>query len=156
MRYASIRKMDISNGEGIGVALFVQGCPHRCYNCFNPETWDFNGGQLFTEQTLEEFIDLAKRPHIERVSILGGEPLANPHEMLDILYKIKQEVNKPIWVWTGYTIEELNLKQKECLDYIDYLIDGKYIDNLRNLNLKFRGSSNQRVWDIKNGKLLCL
>lgn len=143
MRYASIRDMDISNGNGIGVALFTQGCHFHCKNCFNKSTWDFDGGKEFTRETCNKFMKLVNRPFIKRVSILGGEPLAkeNVDDVCNILKQIK---NKTIWVYTGYTFE--TVKNYDIMKYIDYLVDGQYVDELRDLTLEFRGSSNQNIW----------
>ena len=147
MRYASIRDMDISNGNGIGVALFTQGCHFHCKNCFNKSTWDFDGGKEFTRETCNKFMKLVNRPFIKRVSILGGEPLAkeNVDDVCNILKQIK---NKTIWVYTGYTFE--TVKNYDIMKYIDYLVDGQYVDELRDLTLEFRGSSNQNIWKKKN------
>ena len=146
MRYASIRDLDISNGNDIGVALFVQGCHFHCKNCFNKSTWDFDGGKEFTKETCDKFMKLVNRPFIKRVSILGGEPLAkeNVDDVCNILKQIK---NKTIWVYTGYTFE--TVKNYDIMKYIDYLVDGQYVDELRDLRLKFRGSSNQRIIDVQ-------
>ena len=146
MRYASIRDMDISNGNDIGVALFTQGCHFHCKNCFNKSTWDFDGGKEFTKETCDKFMKLVNRPFIKRVSILGGEPLAkeNVDDVCNILKQIK---NKTIWVYTGHTFE--TVKNYDIMKYIDYLVDGQYVDELRDLSLKFRGSSNQRIIDVQ-------
>ena len=154
MRYASIRDLDISNGNDIGVALFVQGCHFHCKNCFNKSTWDFDGGKEFTKETCDKFMKLVNRPFIKRVSILGGEPLAkeNVDDVCNILKQIK---NKTIWVYTGYTFE--TVKNYDIMKYIDYLVDGQYVDELRDLRLKFRGSSNQRIIDVqKSLKLIVM
>lgn len=150
MRYAQIRQLDISNGEGVGVALFVQGCHFHCNNCFNSETWDFNGGKEWTRKEELEFLKLSKRPFIKRVSILGGEPLCeeNAEMVLKLISQIPDD--KKIWIYTGYKYEDLMLSvQKDILNSIDYLVDGQFIDNLKDLGLKFRGSSNQRVIDVQ-------
>ena len=146
MRYASIRDLDISNGNDIGVTLFTQGCHFHCKNCFNKSTWDFDGGKEFTKETCDKFMKLVNRPFIKRVSILGGEPLAkeNVDDVCNILKQIK---NKTIWVYTGYTFE--TVKNYDIMKYIDYLVDGQYVDELRDLRLKFRGSSNQRIIDVQ-------
>lgn len=146
MRYASIRDLDISNGNDIGVALFTQGCHFHCKNCFNKSTWDFDGGKEFTKETCDKFMKLVNRPFIKRVSILGGEPLAkeNVDDVCNILKQIK---NKTIWVYTGHTFE--TVKNYDIMKYIDYLVDGQYVDELRDLRLKFRGSSNQRIIDVQ-------
>ena len=107
IRYAQIRECDVSNGEGIGVALFVQGCKFHCKNCFNPETWDFNGGKEWTTETKNKFIELASRPYIKRISILGGEALAdeNLDDVLDLVNEIRLSFpQKSIWLYTGYKV----------------------------------------------------
>lgn len=169
MRYAQIRSMDISNGEGVGISLFVQGCPFHCKNCFNSDTWDFNGGKEWTEEIKDKFMELINRPYIKRVSFLGGECLAEQN--LDEVLKLVQEIRisfpeKTIWLYTGYTWEQLVYsrmpsgvgKEKEFLNWnrrneiisnIDICIDGEYVDNLKDLTLKWRGSKNQRVIDVK-------
>ena len=146
MRYASIRDMDISNGNGIGVALFTQGCHFHCKNCFNKSTWDFHGGKEFTKETCDKFMKLVNRPFIKRVSILGGEPLAKEN-VDDVCNVLKQIKDKQIWVYTGYTFE--TVKNYDIVKYIDYLVDGQYVDELRDLKLKFKGSSNQRIIDVQ-------
>lgn len=147
MRYAQIRKMDISNGEGIGVSLFVQGCPHHCRGCFNQETWDFNGGKEFTPQIEDGLFNIleSKKDYLSYFSILGGEPLApqNIDKVQDILKKVKKKFPFKTYVWTGYRLE--NIENKEILKYIDVLIDGPFIEAQRDITLKLRGSSNQRV-----------
>lgn len=146
MRYASIRDLDISNGNDIGVALFTQGCHFHCKNCFNKSTWDFDGGEEFTKETCDKFMKLVNRPFIKRVSILGGEPLAK-ETVDDVCNILKQIKNKTIWVYTGHTFE--TVKNYDIMKYIDYLVDGQYVDELRDLRLKFRGSSNQRIIDVQ-------
>ena len=158
--------MDISNGEKIGVALFVQGCKFHCNNCFNPETWDFNGGKEWTTEIKDKFIELANRPYIKRISILGGEPLAeeNLDDVLDLVNRIRLSLpQKSIWLYTGYTWEEIwentkeyhqcNLhpadKQRYILQLCDVLVDGRYINSQRDISLPYRGSKNQRLIDIQ-------
>lgn len=154
MRYASIRNLDISNGEGVGVSLFVQGCPFRCYNCFNPETWDFKGGKEWTSEVEDMFIELASRPYIKRISLLGGECLADENlaDVLNLVNKIRLLLpQKTIWIYTGYTWEQCLEHQirKEIVTICDVLVDGEYIDSQRDITLKWRGSSNQRVINIQ-------
>lgn len=149
MRYASIRDMDITNGEGIGVALFVQGCPYHCPNCFNPETWDFQGGKEWTEETEQTFFNLIKRPHISRVSMLGGEPLAEQSktEVLSLVSRIKTEFpDISVWLWTGSVIS--SAEDLSAYKDIDIIVDGRYIDSQRDITLRWRGSKNQRVIDV--------
>jgi anaerobic ribonucleoside-triphosphate reductase activating protein len=173
MRYSSMRNLDISNGEGVGVSLFVQGCPFHCKNCFNSDTWDFNGGKEWTEETKNKFMELINRTYIKRVSFLGGECLAEQN--LDEVLKLVQEIRisfpeKTIWLYTGFewnqimnikvmqpifSCEDLEnkiqnvLKRQEIIKQCDVLVDGEYIDEQKDLSLKFRGSSNQRVIDVK-------
>lgn len=149
MRYALMRKFDISNGRGIGISLFVQGCPFHCKDCFNPETWDFGGGKEWTDEDLDRFIDLSDKSYIQRISILGGEPLCqeNIDEVCNICKAVKQ--NNPdivIWVYTGDNFENIN---HEVLKYIDVLVDGRFVSEKKDFNLKFKGSSNQRIIDVK-------
>lgn len=160
MRYALIREMDISNGRGVGVSLFVQGCHFHCKGCFNPETWDFDGGKEWTNEIEDQFITLAKRPYIKRISILGGEPLANENvcSVLCLLERITRELpDKEIWLYTGYTLWEI--KQGASKDVygdlryqaahkVDYLVDGRFeIDKQDTMNkeIVFAGSTNQRI-----------
>ena len=164
MRYAQIRELDISNGEGIGVALFVQGCRFACKNCFNPDTWDLNGGKEWTQETEDKLIELASRPYIKRLSILGGEPLAdeNLDGVLHLVNRFRLSFpNKSIWVYSGYRWSEIfndgvyltkecaGWKRREIVKQCNILVDGKYIDSLRDPKLHWRGSSNQRVINIK-------
>ena len=151
MRYSKIRKMDISNGEGVRVSIFFQGCSFHCKNCFNPETWDFLGGEEFNEEVIDKIIDLARPSHISGLSILGGEPMhpKNIEGSLKLAKKFKKTYpDKTIWAWSGYLFDDY-LKDKEIINYIDVLVDGQYVDSLRNPNLRWRGSSNQRVIDVK-------
>ena len=162
MRYNKIRKMDISNGPGVRVSIFLQGCHFHCKNCFNPETWDFEGGDEFTENTVEEIMQLCSKSHIKGLSILGGEPM-HPNnikatEMLAKEFK-KRFPEKNLWVWSGYTFEDY-LSKQDVIKYIDVIVDGQYKDELHNPKLEWRGSENQRVIDvqksIKNGEVVKL
>lgn len=151
MRYNLIRKMDISNGPGVRVSIFMQGCSFHCKNCFNKETWDFEGGKVFNDDTIEEVLNLCDQSHIKGLSILGGEPMhPNNIEGTTKLAKAFKEKypNKNLWVWSGFKFDE-DLKDKEVLNYIDVLVDGTYNDDLHDPTLKWRGSSNQRVIDVQ-------
>lgn len=167
MRFASMRNLDISNGEGVGVSLFVQGCDRHCFNCFNPDTWNFNGGKEWTEEAKNKFIKLIDRPYINRISVLGGEPLAeqNLDEILSLIKEIRISFpEKTIWLYTGYELSEI-IKQEQyekvsgipsvwskrwkIISNIDVLVDGEYIDEQKDLTLKWRGSKNQHVIDVK-------
>ena len=152
MRYAVIREMDVVNAEGIACSVFFQGCLRHCPGCFNPETWDFDGGKEWTDEVADKFIELCQKPYIDCVSILGGEPFEQGDGLYHLLKRIKAEVGKPVYVWTGYTIEEIMDIPEFCKYFtdqlIDVLIDGSFEEDKRNLNLKLRGSSNQRIFDI--------
>ncbi len=148
--YAQIRSMDISNGDGVGCSIFVQGCPHHCPNCFNSETWDYNGGKEFTQDIQDKFIETCNVDYIDHVSLLGGEPLAQDTDFYLFIRRIRKEVGKPIWLWTGFLYEELKTSEREVVQTdIDYLIDGRFVQSLYDPSLKYRGSSNQRVIDVK-------
>lgn len=135
----------------------MQGCPFRCYNCFNPEAWDFNGGKEWNKEIENQFIELAKRPYIKRISILGGEPLAdkNLQAVLNLVNEIRLLLpEKTIWLYTGYELPAI-LKhpiRKKIASQCDIIVDGKYVDALRDITLKWRGSSNQHIWKNENGK----
>ena len=150
MRYNKIRKMDISNGPGVRVSIFVQGCSFNCKNCFNPETHDFNKGEEFTYDTINKLLELSDKEYINGLSILGGEPL---HEF-NILGTIKlakafkeKFPDKTIWVWTGFLFE--NVINKDIFKYIDVLVDGRFEEEHKDIRLKYCGSTNQRVIDIQ-------
>lgn len=152
MRYAQMRTMDISNGEGIGVTLYTSGCRFHCKNCFNSELWDINAGKEWNTEAKEQFLALADHDYISRISILGGEPFIDENLLsLEALVKdIKARYpDKKIWIYSGYSFEELLDRSYETLKYVDIIVDGRYIDELRDMNLKFRGSSNQRVIDVQ-------
>ena len=149
-RYNKIRKMDISNGPGVRVSIFMQGCIFHCEGCFNPETWDFKCGNEFTDETIEEVLKLCEPDHIKGLSILGGEPMhpKNIEATTKLAKEFKKRYpNKTIWSWTGFTFEDI--KDKEVFKYIDVLIDGQFKIELRNPNLRWKGSSNQRVIDVQ-------
>ena len=150
MRYNTIRQLDIANGPGCRVALFVQGCSFNCPGCFNTVARDFEGGKEFTEQTMELLLELARPDHLSGISLLGGEPLhpRNRADVLKLIRKFKEVYpNKTVWLWTGYQIEEVF---EDLVDSdIDVVVDGRFIEELKDLRLKYRGSSNQRVIDLK-------
>ena len=151
MRYHKIRKMDISNGPGVRISIFMQGCTFHCKNCFNPETHDFNGGTEFTDETIKQVLDLCAGDYIEGLSILGGEPMhpLNIEGTTKLAKAFKEKYpNKSLWIWSGFLFDR-DLKEKEVLKYVDVLVDGQYVDEQRNPKLKYCGSSNQRVIDVK-------
>ena len=150
MRYNKIRKMDIANGPGVIVSIFMQGCEFHCKNCFNPETWKFDGGEEFTDETIEKVLKACDKEYIEGLSILGGEPMhpKNIEGTTKLAKAFKEKFpNKTLWAWSGFTFEKY-LKDKPVLNYVDVLVEGQYVDDLHNPTLKWRGSSNQRIIDI--------
>ena len=151
MRYNKIRKMDIADGPGVRVSIFMQGCTFNCKNCFNPETHDFAGGKEFTQNTINTVLKLCDNDNIEGLSILGGEPMhpKNIDGTKELAKEFKEKYpEKNVWVWSGYTFDK-DLKDKEVLKYVDVLIDGQYVEELHNPMLKWKGSSNQRVIDVQ-------
>ena len=150
MRYSSIRQLDIANGPGCRVSLFVQGCSFHCPGCFNPGTQDFEGGKDFTDASYEAIIELAKPDHISGLSILGGEPLhpRNREVVLKLARSFKTLYpQKTVWLWTGYQLEDVF--EDLVGSGIDVVVDGRFVEDLKDLRLKYRGSSNQRVIDLK-------
>ena len=150
MRYNKIRRTDISNGPGIRVSIFMQGCTFNCKGCFNPETHDFLAGHEFNDDVIDRIISLASANHIKGLSILGGEPMhaKNIDGTLKLVHEFKKNYpTKDVWVWTGFNYEDLS--KTHDLSEIDVLVDGQYKMELYNPTLKYRGSSNQRVIDIK-------
>ena len=156
-RYNAILTNDVVNGEGVCVSFFIQGCPHHCKGCFNPETWDFEGGKPYTEGVKKEIIKAIRANGIQRnFSILGGEPLAEKNiEMTkDIVKAVRNTYpDIKIFLWTGYDFEDLShdMNFHEIIQYVDVVIDGKFIEELKDLNLRLRGSSNQRIWIKEKG-----
>ena len=160
MNYSGIIKDDIANGIGIRTSLFVSGCRNNCPGCFNKEAQDFNYGKHFTQSVIDEIIDSVKEDYYDGISILGGEPL-EPENLKPVLELIKQFRNKygdskTIWLYTGYKYEDIVQSQRsirfDIISQVDVLVDGPFIESLKDLNLKFRGSSNQNVIDIKSSK----
>ena len=154
MNYIKVTKNDIANGIGVGCVLWVSGCDIHCKNCHNQSTWDFNSGQLFTDDTMQEILLTLTKPYISRFTISGGHPLDqhNAPKVLEIAKRVKMVFpNKDIWIYSGYTWEDIiqNDTLKEILKYTDVLVDGAYIDELRDISLAFRGSSNQRIIDVQ-------
>ena len=155
MNYATIKKNDIANGPGIRVSLFVSGCRHRCKNCFNSEAWDFNYGKEFNDTVIDEIITALKPDYVEGLSLLGGEPFEpeNHEDLIKLIEKVRKELpDKSIWCYTGFTFEKdlLNGSEtaKKMLSMIDVLVDGKFVEELKDPSLIFRGSSNQNIIDV--------
>ena len=154
MRYNKIRKMDISDGPGVRVSIFMQGCACNCEKCFNPETHDFTKGEEFTDETIDKVLKLCEPDHIDGLSILGGEPMhpKNIEGTTKLAKAFKEKYpQKSLWAWSGFLFDE-GLKDKDVMNYVDVLVDGQYVDALRNPTLEWRGSANQRVIDVKKSK----
>lgn len=154
MNYSEIKKLDVANGPGIGSTLFVSGCYFNCKGCFNKEAQSFEFGKPFNIEVEDSFIENLKRPQITVANILGGEVFHQKDEsiILNLVKRIKEETNVKIWMWTGFTFEELQKfpKKMEILKYVNVLVDGRFELELRDLTLKYRGSSNQRVINIQD------
>ena len=153
MNYEKIDKCSVSNGVGVRTVLWVSGCDIRCRNCHNPQTWDFDSGIPFTEETMQELLYDLSKPYIKGLTLSGGHPLdpQNAPEVLKIVKRVKMVFpNKDIWIYSGYECENIIKDEtlKEILKYTDVLVDGAYIDELRDISLAFRGSSNQRIIDV--------
>ena len=154
MNYEKIDKCSVSNGVGVRTVLWVSGCDIRCRNCHNPQTWDFDSGIPFTEETMQELLYDLSKPYIKGLTLSGGHPL-DPHnapKVLEIVKRVKMVFpNKNIWIYTGYVWEDIikDNTLKEILKCTDVLVDGAYVDELRDISLAFRGSSNQRIIDVK-------
>ena len=160
MNYADIKKADVANGLGVRVSLFVSGCTHHCKNCFNEEAWDFNYGKKFTEKEIDKIINELDHSYVAGLTLLGGEPLehVNQQGLLPLLRKVKAKFpEKNIWCYSGYTFETDIMgrmykeweETKELLSYIDVLVDGKFEEDKKDIKLRFRGSSNQRILDLQ-------
>nr|WP_300001789.1 anaerobic ribonucleoside-triphosphate reductase activating protein [Tissierella sp.] len=151
MKYAQIRKYDVANGLGVRTSIFVTGCTHKCYNCFNEEYQDFDHGETWTDEQTNQIIKNLKNDHIAGLSILGGEPMQNAPGLISMIKRVKEHSNKDIWLWSGYSYEDIleDQDRKSLLEELDVLIDGRFIEKKKDLTLKFRGSSNQRVIDVK-------
>lgn len=160
MNYADIKKIDVANGEGVRVSVFVSGCNHHCKGCFNQCAWDFNYGKEFSEKEEQQIIEYMNHDYISGLSLLGGEPLEpkNQEGLLPLVKKVKEKFpNKNIWCYTGFDFEKDvvgkmakdNETTRELLKYIDVIVDGKFEEDKRDLKLQFRGSSNQKIVDVK-------
>ena len=160
MNFATIKKYDVANGPGVRVSLFVSGCTHRCKGCFNAEAWDFDYGQPYTAKTEEEILSALDHSYIAGLSLLGGEPFdpRNQETVCGLLKKVRARFpQKDVWCYTGYTLDK-DLKEggaaytpftKDMLESIDVIVDGEFVEALKDLKLRFRGSSNQRIIDLK-------
>lgn len=150
MNFATIKEVDIANGPGVRVSLFVSGCTHHCKGCFNSEAWDFNFGSPFTKQVEDRIMNALDRQWIDGLSLLGGEPFEPEHQeaLLGLLERVHRELpTKTVWAYSGYKFAKI--KDSPLLKYVDVLVDGKFMQRKKNISLQFRGSENQRVIDVK-------
>ena len=148
MNYHNVTKCDMLNGEGARVVLWVSGCTHACPNCHNRQTWDKNSGIPFTSDVVDEILQALSEPFCNGLTLSGGDPLAtyNYETVLDLCKLVKKQFpTKTIWIYTGYVLDEVKVKYPEILEYIDVLVDGPYIERLRDKKLQYRGSSNQNI-----------
>ena len=153
MRYEKIRKFDVSNAPGVRSTLFVTGCTHDCKGCFNKELQDFGAGDVWTQEDEDNFVSYVKNDNVVGVNILGVEPMQQVMDdcLPNLLKRVKEETGKSIWLWSGYLLEQIleDEKRRKILEYVDVLVDGRFEIDKRNINLKYRGSENQRVIDVK-------
>ena len=163
MYYSEIKEYDIANGPGVRVTLFVSGCTHHCKGCFNEMTWDFEYGKQFEDEDIRKILKLLEPTYIEGLTLLGGEPMEyrNQQGLLPLLRRVKKEYpNKTIWCYTGYLYDKDILENfcqnwnetKEILSYLDVIVDGEFVEELKDISLQFRGSSNQRIIDVKKSE----
>lgn len=150
MKYAQIRKFDVANGPGIRTSIFVTGCTHNCKGCFNKEYQSFSYGDDWTNKETEKVIEYLKDKNVSGLTLLGGEPFQNVDGLLEVIKEVKN-IKKDIWAYSGYTFEEIinDPKRLKLLEEVDVLVDGKFVEEKKNLKLRFRGSSNQRILDCK-------
>ena len=168
MNYADIKLFDVANGTGVRVSVFVSGCTHHCKGCFQPETWNFDYGERYTNETEDEIIESLRPDYVDGITLLGGEPFEpeNQRELVKLLRRIKKELpQKTVWSFSGFTYEELTGDSRavcevtnEMLSMLDVLVDGEFVEAKRNISLRFRGSENQRLIDMnktrKEGKIV--
>lgn len=152
MRYGQIRKYDVANGPGIRTSFFLTGCDRNCKNCFNRDYMDFNFGKVWDDKALMEVISYLKLEEVEGLTILGGEPFESPEGLLQAIIDIRKQTDKSIWVYSGFKFEVLEKMKlsRQILEQIDVLVDGEFIEEYKDLTLDFRGSSNQRIIDVKS------
>lgn len=157
MRFHDITTCDVNNGDGFRVTLWVAGCMHHCKGCQNPETWDFKGGQPFGPEAHDYLLSELAKPYIQGITFSGGDPLGSPDEVTALAKEIKEKLpTKDIWVYTGYTIEQIEADERlrQILPYADAIVDGEFVQPLRDVTLAFRGSRNQRILRLKDGKIV--
>lgn len=153
MRYAQIRKYDVANGVGVRTVLFVSGCSHKCRGCFNEEYQDFRYGEEWNKEVEDQVVEYVSDKNVRGLTVLGGEPMQQvmDRDLVTLLKRVKEETGKEIWLFSGYTLEQIleDNRRKEILSYCDVLVDGPFVEGLKDFKLRFRGSSNQRILDVQ-------
>ena len=153
MKVNKITYPDLNNGIGFRITIWVSGCVHHCKGCHNPETWDFNSGREFTDDDKQKIFELLTIPYLKGVTFSGGDPLCSYEDVLSLAKELKEKYpEKDIWLYTGFTLEYVQEHMSEILDYLDYVVDGKFIEEEKDVSLAFRGSKNQRIWKKEEGE----
>lgn len=152
MKISGITYPDVNNGTGFRVTLWVSGCLHHCNECQNPETWDFNYGVDFDDEKKRELFNILSKPYIKGLTLSGGDPICSYDDVLKLVKEVKNTYpNKDIWLFTGYTKEYMDKNNKEIMPYLDFIVDGPFIKELKDTSLAFRGSKNQNIWKNTRG-----
>ena len=150
MNYKTITYPDVNNGIGLRVTLWLQGCSHHCFNCQNPMMWDENGGQEFNETTKEQLFEILSKPYIKGLTLSGGDPLYSIKDLVPLLEEVRTKFpEKNIWLYTGFSFKQIFINKylRQVLDYVDVIVDGKFENELKDISIAFRGSTNQNIWE---------
>lgn len=150
MNYKTITYPDVNNGIGLRVTLWLQGCSHHCFNCQNPMMWDENGGQMFNETAKEQLFEILSKPYIKGLTLSGGDPLYSIKDLVPLLEEVRTKFpEKNIWLYTGFSFKQIFINKylRQVLDYVDVIVDGKFENELKDISIAFRGSTNQNIWE---------
>ena len=159
MNYKTITYPDVNNGIGLRVTLWLQGCSHHCFNCQNPMMWDENGGKKFDETVKEQLFELLSKPYIKGLTLSGGDPLYSIKDLVPLLEEVKTNFpEKNIWLYTGFTFKQILINKylRQVLDYVDVIVDGKFDNELKDISIAFRGSTNQNIWEKRSDNTWCV
>lgn len=159
MNYKTITYPDVNNGIGLRVTLWLQGCSHHCFNCQNPMMWDENGGKKFDETVKEQLFELLSKPYIKGLTLSGGDPLYSIKDLVPLLEEVKANFpEKNIWLYTGFTLKQILINKylRQVLDYVDVIVDGKFDNDLKDISIAFRGSTNQNIWEKRSDNTWCV
>lgn len=159
MNYKTITYPDVNNGIGLRVTLWLQGCSHHCFNCQNPMMWDENGGKKFDETVKEQLFELLSKPYIKGLTLSGGDPLYSIKDLVPLLEEVKANFpEKNIWLYTGFTLKQILINKylRQVLDYVDVIVDGKFDNDLKDISIAFRGSTNQNIWEKRSDNTWCI